>query len=421
MILPKKQLQMHLKFSNLKNKICFLLISFCLQSFAMNNQLPEKLSVNAKISLLTCDEGHEIYSLFGHSALRILDVENQLDIVFNWGMFEWPEDQFDFGYQFAKGKLKYYMAIQPFNGFVSQYKEFKRGVSEQVLALNVEEKMLLYDKLLINYLPENRVYKYDFFYDNCSSRIRDILQAVLGNKLALYEHKDAKKLTFRNIIDVNLAPQPWLDLGIDLVLGSRIDVMANNHHLMFLPKYMEQIFDSSDIIDDHGNKEPFVIKKIQIVKPNKNSESDSTGNGVYFWTLLFITLGLIIFRINYLTMTWVGLILFIVGVLGILLIFMWVGTDHQATKSNFNLIWSNPLHLLTFISLFSAKMIQKLKNYYLGMSITLFSLVLFWIIIPQEIHPSVSPIILSLTLIYFFLYAKSKKPINTIEQGNPSS
>ena len=102
MILPKKQLQMHLKFSNLKNKICFLLISFCLQSFAMNNQLPEKLSVNAKISLLTCDEGDEIYSLFGHSALRILDVENQLDIVFNWGMFEWPEDQFDFGDQFAK-------------------------------------------------------------------------------------------------------------------------------------------------------------------------------------------------------------------------------------------------------------------------------------------------------------------------------
>ena len=101
---------MHLKFSNLKNSICVLLISFYFQSFAVNH-LPENLSENAQLSLLTCDEGGEIYSLFGHSALRIFDVENQIDIVFNWGMFEWPEDQFDFGYQFAKGKLKFFYDI----------------------------------------------------------------------------------------------------------------------------------------------------------------------------------------------------------------------------------------------------------------------------------------------------------------------
>ena len=165
-----------------------------------------------------------------------------------------PEEQFDFGYQFAKGKLKYYMAIQPFHVFVSQYKDYNRGVSEQVLLLNNSQKQLLYEKLLINYLPENRVYKHDFFYDNCSSRIRDILQDVFGGQLLLHQHKDAKKQTFREIIDFNLAPQPWLDLGIDLVLGSRIDVRANNHHLMFLPKYLEQIFDSSYVVSENGTK-----------------------------------------------------------------------------------------------------------------------------------------------------------------------
>jgi len=405
---------MHLKFSNLKNSICVLLISFYFQSFAVNH-LPENLSENAQLSLLTCDEGGEIYSLFGHSALRIFDVENQIDIVFNWGMFEWPEDQFDFGYQFAKGKLKYYMAIQSFNGFVSQYKDYNRGVSEQILNLDIDQKKLLYEKLLINHLPENRVYQYDFFYDNCSSRIRDILQEVLGDDLILYQHKDAGNKSFREIIEVNLASQPWLDLGIDLVLGSRIDVMANNKHLMFLPKYMEQIFDSSYVIDKNGIKKPFVVKKIQLVSSIKKPVEDLTGTGIYFWVSLFITLGLIIFRIKYVTISWFGLVLFIVGILGGVLIFMWIGTDHQATKSNFNLIWANPLHLITFITLFWTKIIQKLKYYYLSMSVILFSLVLFWIVLPQEFHSSTSPIILSLTMIYFFLYSKSKKLINTTQ------
>jgi len=405
---------MHVKFSNLKNSICVLLISFCFQSFAVNH-LPENLSENAQLSLLTCDEGGEIYSLFGHSALRIFDVENQIDIVFNWGMFEWPEDQFDFGYQFAKGKLKYYMAIQPLNGFVSQYKDYNRGVSEQILNLDIDQKKLLYEKLLINHLPENRIYQYDFFYDNCSSRIRDILQEVLGDDLILYQHKDAGKKSFREIIEVNLASQPWLDLGIDLVLGSRIDVMANNKHLMFLPKYMEQIFDSSYVIDKNGSEKPFVIKKIQLVNSIKKPVEDLTGTGIYFWVSLFITLGLIIFRIKYVTIPWIGLVLFIVGILGLVLIFMWVGTDHQATKSNFNIIWANPLHLITFITLFWTKMIQKLKHYYLSMSVILFSLVLFWIVLPQEFHSSTSPIILSLTMVYFFLYSKSKKLINTTQ------
>lgn len=406
---------MHTKFSNLKNSICVLLISFGFQSFAANNKLPVLLSENAQISLLTCDEGDEIYSLFGHSALRIFDLENQIDIVFNWGMFEWPEDQFDFGYQFAKGKLKYYMAIQPFKGFVSQYKDYNRGVSEQILNLDIDQKKLLYEKLLINHLPENRIYQYDFFYDNCSSRIRDILQKVLGDDIILYQHKDAENKSFREIIDINLAPQPWLDLGIDLVLGSRIDVMANNQHLMFLPKYMEQIFDSSYVIDKNGIEKPFVIKKFQIVNSNMTSKDESTGTGIYFWILLFITLGLTILRIKYVTISWFGLGLFIVGILGGILIFMWIGTDHQATKSNFNLIWANPLHLITFITLFWTKIIQKLKYYYLSMSVILFSLVLFWIVLPQEFHSSTSPIILSLTMIYFFLYSKSKKLINTTQ------
>ena len=248
-----------------------------------------------------------------------------------------------------------------------------------------------------------------------------MLQNVLGDKLVLYQHKDAGVKSFREIIDVNLASHPWLDMGIDLVLGSRIDIMATNQNLMFLPKYMEQIIDSSFVIGKSGEKTPLVIKKIQLLNSKKENQQETVGIVVYFWILLFITLGLIIFRINYITISWIGLFLFIIGLLGILLTFMWVGTDHQATKSNYNLIWAHPLHIITFISLFIPKVIQKLKIYYLSITVILFSLVLFWIILPQELHPSSSPIILSLTMIYFFLFSKSKKLVNAQTEFNTSS
>ena len=411
---------MLLKYLNFQNKLSFLLILICFNGFASNNQLPNTISKNAQVSLLTCNEGDEIYSLFGHSAIRIYDIDSQINIVFNWGMFDWPEDQFDFGYQFAKGKLKYYMTIQSFNEFMYDYENFNREVYEQVLDLDLSQKQLLYEKLLINYLPKNRVYKYDFFYDNCSSRIRDMFQSVLRDKLILYQHKDANMKSFREIIDVNLASQPWLDMGIDLVLGSRIDVMATNQDLMFLPKYMEQIIDSSYVLDVNGVRKPFVIRKNQVLNSNKSSEQESMGTGLYFWILLSTTLALIVFRINYATISWIAIILFITGLLGILLIFMWIGTDHQATKSNYNVLWANPCHLITFISLFIPRLIKRFKIYYLSMTIVLFSLVLFWIMLPQEFHPSTSPIILSLTMIYFFLFSESKKLINTKAQDSSS-
>ena len=245
-----------------------------------------------------------------------------------------------------------------------------------------------------------------------------MMLSVLGDNLILYQHKDAGNKSFREIIEVNLASQPWLDLGIDLVLGSRIDIMATNQNLMFLPKYMEQIFASSYVIDKYGIKQEFVKNTEQLVNSNKEPFKEPIGTGIYFWILLFITLGLIIYKVNYATISWIGIVLFLRGLLGTVLLFMWVGTDHQATKSNYNVIWANPLHLITFVSLFIPRFMKYLKIYYLSMTIILFSLVLFWIILPQEFHSSTSPIILSLTMIYFFLFTKSKKLTNTTIEVN---
>ncbi len=324
-------------------------------------------------------------------------------------MFNFDEDQFKFGYQFAKGRLKYYMAIQSFNQFIGEYIYYKRGVREQVLALSNKQKQDLYIALHDNYLPENRYYNYDFFYDNCSSRIRDILIAVLGDGLIIGKHESANKNTFREIIDKRLRKQPWLDLGIDLVLGKRIDIKASNYHMMFLPIFLEEILDSSSVIMQNGDSISLVRSKHTLLNNTTSSKENSEWTNLYFWIILVFTLLLFILKIKYISPIWYGILLFMCGILGILLIFMWLGTDHQATKINYNLIWANPLHLFTLLSLLSYNFIKQLKTYYLLITILLFSTVLFWIILPQEFHPSARPLILSLTIIYYYLFKKSKK------------
>ena len=132
--------------------------------FGKNIDLSNNVS-ESKISILTCDPGNEIYSLFGHSALRIENSKNNFDIVVNWGLFEFSENQFQFGYDFAKGRLNYYMGLQSMSNFIMEYVRSKRGVREQVLNLNNEEKLILLSIIEENYKPENRTYRYEFFYD----------------------------------------------------------------------------------------------------------------------------------------------------------------------------------------------------------------------------------------------------------------
>ena len=384
----------------------FLLISF---SFILSVGFANTLSEKSKISLLTCDEGNEIYTLFGHSAIRVFDPESGLDEVYNWGMFSFSENEFEFGYDFAKGRLKYFLGKQKFHDFIYEYLFYKRGVREQVLNLNQDQKNNLYSALQENYLPENREYQYDFFYDNCSSRIRDIILESIGENLQLGINEDDNKYSFREIIDLRLKYTPWLDLGIDLVLGQKIDVKASNFHLMFLPSYMEIILDNSFIKDENGDPQPLILNKsiLLLSELELNEEPNNIAN--YFWIVLLFTLIVGILNKNWLNNFWFGTLLLIGTILSIILLFMWFGTDHKATKENLNLIWASPFLIISFISLFSKKLTIKLRKFYLIMTILFFIFVLFWFVFPQEFHTAIRPLILVFTLMHYFLFNKSKK------------
>lgn len=364
-----------------------------------------QFSAQAKVYLLTCDPGDEIYTQFGHSALRFVDPESQMDLVFNWGMFEFGDSEVDFNIKFAKGKLDYYMGIQTFDAFIYEYQMDQRAVRQQELNLSQDQRILLWEALQENYKPENRVYKYDFFFDNCASRIGDFMIEVMGKDLALHKHKDADELSYREIINGNLQTHPWTDFGIDLVLGSRIDVKVKNEKLTFLPRYMEEVFAYS-LVTRNGSVESFVLetKEIQIGKPRaKESKVWLTPNLICYF-ILGITLLLGFLKLRMASRIFGGTVVFMISILGLLILWIWVGTDHQATKSNFNLLWANPLLLVIFGSLFSKRFRARMTMIYLGAAIFMMVLVLFWIAIPQEFHAATHALILTLGVQCYFWY-----------------
>ncbi|MEC8617775.1 MAG: DUF4105 domain-containing protein [Bacteroidota bacterium] len=360
-----------------------------------------------EISIITCDPGSEVYSLFGHGALRINHIESDEDIVVNWGIFEYYEDQFKFGYDFAKGRLNYYMGIQNTMNFLREYSYYNRGVREQILNLTTSEKKEIIEFVSLNNLPENRNYKYEFFYDNCSTRIRDLLSSIFRSNISWGNHPSENKFTFREIIHQNLAPQPWLMLGIDLVLGQRIDQLVNNKNLMFLPAYLEAILDSTKITTVAQSK-TLISRKNVLIPTAENNRPAITSITIYGWIVLMITLLLLFLKNDRIFNVWSCVLLTLLSLLGVVLYFMWFGTDHQATKNNSNILWANPSYLfLVWVIIFKKWNKVSLVYVYL-IGFCLLTTILFWFGMVQEFNPTIKPIIISLALIFYYYFRKNK-------------
>ena len=390
-------------------KTTFLLLFFPFWAFSNSLNISGNIE-STEISVLTCDPGNEIYSLFGHSALRIKNPINGQDLVVNWGLFEFSESQFQFGYDFAKGRLKYYMGIQLMSNFITEYRRSKRGIREQVLNLSNQEKYKIIQLLEENYKPENRKYKYEFFYDNCSSRLRDIIKKVFGENINFYQSPKSNKFTFRETIHLYLESFPWLKLGIDLVLGKKIDKLVSNENLMFLPLNVEEIFDKS-LVENNGSIKNLVKSKNTLIESFEN-KNKLNNIGFYSWILLAITLLLIVFKLDKAFEVWSSLNLFIIGLLGIVLVFMWIGTDHNATKMNFNLLWASPFHFILIFCLIKESW-NNFTYWYLILSLILiFTTILFWFTLTQEFNSFVKPIILELVIIYYYYFKKCGFQIN---------
>ncbi|MCB9189721.1 MAG: DUF4105 domain-containing protein [Flavobacteriales bacterium] len=383
----------------MKKITLLVLLLLSLSSFA-------QLSENSKMYLITCEVGDEIYTQFGHSALRVVDPVMGQDITFNWGVFDIPDDEVDFMYKFAKATLPYKMDVSTTNEFVFPYYKYeKREVRQQELNLTLDQKNKIWKLLEENALPENKYYKYDFFFDNCATRIRDIFDKALGDELIWAKHAEADKYTFREMIDVGFQSHPWLDFGIDIVLGYKIDKKVSNANLMFNPFYMEEIFEASQIKTPQGVQN--LVLSDEIIAPGISRTEDS---GIWFTPIIFsaliliVTLILAFLQLEVLLKIWTSLLLFLTGVLGIVLFFMWFQTEHVATKGNLNLLWANPLWLILMILIWVKKWQAKLASTYLYLSLGMLALVLFFLMLPQEFHAASRVFIINWAVVFYFFY-----------------
>jgi Domain of unknown function (DUF4105) len=297
-----------------------------------------------RISLVTCGVGDEAWETFGHTGLRFIDstrTDIYRDVIFNYGMFNGFDK--DFEMKFMGGKLPYYVDIQTYPDFISEYIEFHRCVDEQELLLTTEEKKQLLGALLDNIKPENRYYKYDFFFDNCATRIRDIVPKTIGPGFKFGNAvPEGSRLTFRDIINQYFYYKHWTRVGVNILLGSKIDKVMTNAEIMFLPDYLSKGFYGATV-----DGRPFSTKPVRILPGSDTRPTGIDGPLCLTIILALLTgLGLFVKKLRWLGIVMRFLILLVTGLLGCLILVMWFCTNHQTCADNFNLLWLLPTNLV---------------------------------------------------------------------------
>ena len=378
-----------------------------LSSLISRAQLPQvKLTDNAKVSLLTCSQGNELYSIFGHSAIRISDTTIGVDWVFNYGTFDFSEP--NFYVNFVRGKLNYILSASTYRNFEYSYVLEDRFIYEQVLNLNSDEKQLLLDSLKTNYKPENRYYLYDFLFDNCATRIRDIFVESIPRDITFdYSALDQSK-SFRDLLIPNVEEKPWAKLGINLLLGVSADRPARPWEQMFLPEHMLTAFKYATIESDNGNI-PLMQAPTLILKGDEIPKSKLKNGPILAFTILLLSA----VAVSYINIKkqrplwWFDRTLFaLVGLLGLVIAFQWFGSDHAVMANNYNLIWAHPIHLLAAIFITSSKL-KSVMRLYFGLNTALMVVLLAaWFFLPQTLPLPMLPVVAALGLRSATLYKR---------------
>lgn len=384
-----------------KHALLLFLLVFIKSFYAQVN-----LSVYSEVSIITAGPGTELYEAFGHSAIRIKDPVLQLDLIYNYGMFDFNAP--NFYSNFTKGKLLYSLGRYKFEYFLRGYKRDKRWVKQQVLNLNQQERQSFFMFLENNALPENATYSYDPYFNNCATKLRDITTTILGDKVILSDKNITKNRSFRQLMDKEIPWNTWGSFGINLALGSKLDQKAVFTQYMYLPDYVYTVFKNSTLFIK--NQPAKLIKREDILLDfEEQKQSISFLNPFLIFSIVSL-IGLFISFTDFKkkkTSKWLDFILlFITGILGVLIVFLWFFTDHSTTPSNFNFLWAfAPNFVIAFLILKQQQ--QKWLNYYFKFSLLLLILIpILWFLEVQLFPISVIPLLILLFVRYLLLSKK---------------
>lgn len=374
----------------MKKQVFFLLLLLFSAPLSRAQHYEAELSDSAFASVLTCGPGEEFYSSFGHSALRICDSTIGLDLVYNYGTFDFNMPHFY--WSFACGRLNYSLSRTDFESFLFEYAYEGRAVWEQQLRISNQELNNLFILLEQNYLPEYRYYSYDFFRDNCATRVRDMVVNCLDHRRLSPKVVTDTNLSFRDIVykstEKNLL---WWRLGVDIALGQRCDHRCSNYEYMFSPLEMMGQLDTMKVSD---TQQPLVNPAQQLLTETRPPLARSISPTLLFWVLFFVVLLLTLlewhktWRLN-----WLDAIIYgVTFVVSVLVIFLWFFTEHYCTKPNFNILWASPLFLYFAI----AQRRSKQWIICLQMVMLLAAMVMTIGPLPQQLNAAILPISLIL-------------------------
>jgi hypothetical protein len=300
----------------------------------------QQTNCGIRVSVLTCGAGNDLYSSYGHTALRIFDSCKLTDMVYNYGTFNFSDPQFYS--KFVRGKLDYYLNDETYDGFMEIYVDEGRGVHEQILNLNHEEAHQIQLFLLNNLKEENKYYKYDFLFDNCSTRVRDIFDSIFKSNFNYARVITDDSVSFRTVLDYYERNIHWERFGINLLLSHQVDDKMTSRQSMFLPDYLEQGMAKATL-----NGKAFVQETKILLASNINMANTPNQPRILFWgfviCLFFLSLNK---KIAQYFIYFDVLFFLILGLLGCLMLFMWLGTEHKVCAWNRNLLWAFPLHVV---------------------------------------------------------------------------
>jgi len=354
-----------------------------------------------QVSLLTvAPYPRAVWTIFGHTALRVSDPTRNIDVVLNWGTFDSEIPNFIF--RFIEGKTDYFLSDPSFQSFIPEYIYYKVTMTQQVLNIPDSLKQNLLKFLQINLLPENAEYRYNFVLDNCTTRPRDIIEKFCGGKLVYPEQP--QPVNYRQLFHQNTKSYPWTEFGIDCIIGSSADSLIPYRNELFLPEKLMDALNRSVVKLPDGSEQPVVLSSKQILQTQ-----DSQMPSLKLWERPLVV-GIVVFLL-YLTLVIVALIkkyrfrlpfavlFFVAGAGGCVVAMLNFFSLHPCVQANWNILWLHPLHFIAVAGFFFRKSYRWIRWYHAVNFVLLSSFLLGWRWIPQELNMAFIPFILCLWVV----------------------
>ena len=388
---------------NFMIKKLYIFVLLSLFSITHNNS-QVNLSVYSEISIVTAGPGEALYEKFGHAAIRGKDSVLNLDLIYNYGVFDF--NQPNFLLNFADGKMYYVLARYDFKYFLSSYKKDKRWLKQQVLNLNKTEKQQLFLYLENNARIENATYPYDPFFNNCASKLKDITTVILKENVVLNSEKIKDKSTLRELMNQEITWNTWGNFGINLITGRILDQERNQLEYTYLPDYLFKTIKHGKIKRDH-NIINLVKREDVLLDFDEISNNTKLFNPLAFFTLLLLIVALITIKDikNQKRTKWLDFIIFFfTGIVGLILTYFWFFSSHKTAPNNYNVLWAFLPNLIVAFIVTKAIAKKWLQKYLIIILICLTIIPILWICELQIFPITAIPILLLLGIRYLFLF-----------------